>query len=317
MSKKFSFFFEDEERKQSIKNLSKNLKAEFEERVKNSPTSKKRNLQFCKTGIIKYQLILEGEMQVNSMNVKTTVENKYLFHIKEIFDNAILLDLVSYDKEMTQTTQPTFKEMFTVTRQLEKLYDEFTALVSLEGKIKDIRNLKTLQEKWLRIKNEMVPYFNEGTNIEEFFGLNDQTIQSQDFWKQLLNEQEFFFLFFRLPGYRDKLNFSKKIEKDNAYRSGKILWNIQGQTENRYSEEQDIIQKVSGTFIPGNAWLQKAYGKMPFLTGITFKESFKLKGEYHFDPQTGCIKKAQIYMEEVAHPAVLYHTMKFTLTQIN
>ncbi|MCX2430386.1 hypothetical protein [Pedobacter sp. GR22-10] len=57
-----------------------------------------------------------------------------------------------------------FKEMFLVTRQLEKLYDEFEAVVNQSGEILEIKNIDFLQQKWKRIKNELVNYFDEAPN---------------------------------------------------------------------------------------------------------------------------------------------------------
>lgn len=323
MSEKFNFFLEDDEKPSDFKKLTRQLQEEFKQKQREEKKEKDeikakalKRFGFRKKGIQKYQVRLEGEMQVNSMNVKTVVENKYILQLKEIYENSVLIDLVSYDKEMVETSNPTFKEMFMVTRQLEKLYDEFTARVSHEGEILEIKNLSALQEKWLRIKKELVPYFNEGTNIEEFFSLNDQTMKSPDIWKQLLNEQEFLFLFFKLAGYGKKLNFSDTLVKENAYRSGKIAWDIQGYTPIEFFSEV-LNLSISGSFKPSTGWLDKAYGKMPFMNEISFQPSYQLQADYQIDSESGFIRKAHVYWEEIAHPSLVFHKMKFTITQIS
>lgn len=307
--KKFSFLFFDDKDDQNTDNPSEdNASKKTENEIL------RKTINFWKTGIQKYKITLVGELQINSMNTTSKVENNLIFHLKNIFDDGeILLNLISYDKEMISCNNQGFKEMFLVTRQLEKLYDEFEAVINQSGEIIEIKNLDFLQQKWKKIKNELVTYFNEGTDIESFFKLNDETMNNQSFWKQMLNEQEFFFLFFDLANYGHSFQRRKQIKRDNAFRSNQINWQMDYEAK---TNSDGITMSVNGLFKPDNKWLDQAYGKMPFLTGIPFTPNFKIEGEYKFDPATGFIKEAYVNLEETVNSGLLYHKLKFQIIQM-
>lgn len=307
--KKFSFLFFDDKDDQNTDNLPEdNASKKTENEIL------RKTINFWKTGIQKYKITLVGELQINSMNTTSKVENNLIFHLKNIFDDGeILLNLISYDKEMISCNNQGFKEMFLVTRQLEKLYDEFEAVINQSGEIIEIKNLDFLQQKWKKIKNELVTYFNEGTDIESFFKLNDETMNNQSFWKQMLNEQEFFFLFFDLANYGHSFQRRKQIKRDNAFRSNQINWQMDYEAK---TNSDGITMSVNGFFKPDNKWLDQAYGKMPFLTGIPFTPNFKIEGEYKFDPVTGFIKEAYVNLEETVNSSLLYHKLKFQIIQM-
>lgn len=304
--KKFSFLFFDEDPAEAEKN--KEVSGTEEKDIL------RKDINFWKAGIQKYKISLVGELQINSMQTISRIENSFLFHIKDIYANGdTLLNLISYDKQMISCNNQGFKEMFLVTRQLERLYDEFEAVVDKKGAIKQINNIEFLQNKWKKIKNELVNYFNEGTDIESFFKLNDETMNDQSFWKQMLNEQEFFFLFFNLANYGNTFQHKSLLKRDNAFRSNQIDWKIDYQGK---ATANEISLSVNGGFKPDTGWLDKAYGKMPFLTGVPFNPYFKIDGEYKFDPKTGFIKEAYINLEETVNPTLLYHKLKFQIIQI-
>lgn len=298
----------------------------FDDHEDNTPTSSvqsplkteqaplRKNINFWKTGIQKYKIKLVGTMQLNSMNTTTTVENNFIFHLKEIHQNGdVLLNLISYNKEMVACNNQGFKEMFLVTRQLEKLYDEFEAVINRDGEIQEIRNVDFLKDKWKKIKNELVNYFDEGTDIESFFRINDQTMDDQSFWRQMMNEQEFFFLFFNLANYGGSFNSNSRIKRDNAFRTNEIDWKIDYRG---MAEGNEITVSLDGAFSPERRWLDKAYGKMPFLTGMEFAPNFKIDGEYKFDSKSGFIKEANITLEETVIPTFLSHKLEFNIIQI-
>lgn len=272
----------------------------------------RKRLNFWETGMQKYKLVLEGEMQLNSMHTRNKVEDSIIFQVKDISENGVVLDYISYAKEMTDCTNEGFKEMFAVTRQFEKLYDELSLFVAYEGKVEAVKNIEQLKEKWLRIKKETVRYFNEPTDIESFFNLNDQTMNDASFWIKMLNEQEFLLLFFTLAGYGNRsFDYSKKLTRDNAFRTNAIEWNL-------YTEPVDVSTElirteVKGNFSPSKDWLVKAYGQMPFFTGVPLQPNFVINASYVFSAKTGFIEQAEIYLEEAVHPGLLFHKMKYKI----
>lgn len=268
-------------------------------------------------GYQKYKVTLEGRMRINTMDVKTKIESKYIFHVKEISTSSSmvgdsLVNLIAYDKTLLECSNQGFREMFAITSQFEKLYDEFEAVIDRDGKIKQIENVPLLIEKWMRIKQETIPYFNEGTDIQSFFSLNDETMQDAEVWKNMMNEQEFFFLFFVLPNY--KTSSRRTLKRDNAFRSGTIDWDIVYTTKQM---EGFVDVNVKGSYQAHLLWLKERYGKMPFFNDIDFQPNFSIDAQYLFDNKNGFIRDAWINVEETVHPRILAHQLKFRIEQID
>lgn len=268
-------------------------------------------------GYGKYRVTLTGEMQVNNMNVINTVVNNFILNVKDIsHDDIVKMELITYDKEMTATTHPAFKEMFAVTRQFEKLYDEIRVGVKMNGEVLSLYNMDTIQEKWKWLKNESIPYFNDNTDIEDFFKINESNISDEKFWLDILNEHEFFFLFFSLAGYGHKFSHVQDIYKSNAFKNGKIKWEIIARTS---EEQSDAIFKrvnIKGWFDFSKRWIQKTYGEMPFLQERKLTPKFQIEGYYIFDLRTGWINRAEIYQEETVDKDILFHKMKYVIEKI-
>jgi len=130
-------------------------------------------LDIWKTGSQKYILTLDSEMQLNSLNIKNTVVTNIILQIKDIRKTEFLLDILSYNKEMASCNNEGIQQMFTITRHFEKLYDEFKVVVSKRGILKSIENFSYLQNKWKKIKNDSLQYFDTETDIESYFNLNE------------------------------------------------------------------------------------------------------------------------------------------------
>lgn len=270
------------------------------------------------TGLQKYKFTLVGEMQLNTMNVKNKVESSLIFHVKDFLnkyaDNGLLINIITYDKQMVECSNPGFKEMFTVTRQFEKLYDEIEITIDEKGKLKSIENIQQLKEKWKQIKNDAITYFNDDTDIESFFKLNDATMDDEHLWKKIVTEQEMFFLFFELANHKTSFFRPKIIKRDNAYRNNLIDW-LLSYTVKEYPDYTDV--SITGEFKPTKNWLQQSYGSIPFLTNIIFEPQFKIEGQYIFNKENGFIKEAYINIDETAHPQLLFHKLKFQIQSIN
>lgn len=275
------------------------------------------SIDIWKTGSQKYILTLDSEMQLNSLNIKNTVATNIILQIKDIQKKEFILDILSYDKEMTSCNNEGIQQMFTVTRHFEKLYDEFKVVISKDGTLKSIENFNYLQNKWKKIKNDSLQYFDTETDIESFFNLDEKTVNDQDFWIKALNEQEILFLYFGLSGYGTKFSSVERLRRENAFKTGAIDWVLQKTAKQELHKAPfNIVQEVTGVFEPSKKWMKKGYGKMPFFEGIPFKEDFNIKGNYLFDAESGFIKQATITVNEIVHPSILFHKLKYTLTPI-
>lgn len=275
-----------------------------------------RKVALRRGGTGKYRLTLKGEMQTYNMKVKSTVCTDFLLRMKDISTSDVVINIIVFRKEMIDCTNPAFKEMFSVTRQLEKLYDEITIRISFEGKILDIYNMDRIIENWDRLKKENVQYFDSFTDISDFFRLNDEKVKDKEFWKEVLDEQEILFLLFQLPDYTLSFNHRKGMSRYNAFHSNSILWEIETAKADEQKDDSICTSKVTGLFNPGKEWVKKAYGSMPLLKDTNLSPKFNIYGHYNFDKETGWIEDGNVYMEEIVHSEKLWHKMDYNIQMI-
>jgi len=178
-----------------------------------------KKLQFLTTGTKKYKFTLEGEMGLNVMYSKTKTETSWVLQVNNISGNRYIIDLVAYDIFLKECDNEGFRELFQVTRQFQKLYDEIKVITDWEGNLVEVLNQKQLIEKWKQIKIETIQYFNDDMNLDDFFSVNDEEFAKPEFLHRIIREVEFFFLYLQLGGYGR--NFSSwgltEIKRDNIY----------------------------------------------------------------------------------------------------
>lgn len=289
--------------------------------IENSFSQKKmKRLSFLSTGTKKYKFTLEGEMKLNVMLSQTKTETSWLLQCKDISDDGYIFDLLSYDTVLKECNSDGFKELFLITNQFKKLYDEIKFQTDKEGKLLRVLNPEKLTEKWQRLKAETIQYFGDETTIDKFFAVNDEEFAKQDFLNKLINEVEFFMFYLQLAGYGKKFNSwaTGEIKKDNAFRTGVIIWDLSFSGKNEIIPGSPLGKVVTkGSFGPNKKWLEKAYGEIPFIKLEELEPQFTIEGNYTFYNKSGWLKSASIELNEVVHKNLLYHKMKYIIEEID
>jgi hypothetical protein len=298
-----------------------NKKATSDSLHASTPPKKERMKRLCfrNKGTKKYKFTLEGEMGLNIMHSKTKTETSWILQVQNISERGYILDLVAYDIVLKECNNEGFKELFHITRQFQKLYDEIRVQTDLEGNLQNVLNQKQLIEKWQQIKSETIQYFNDDMNLDEFFAVNDEEFAKPEFLNKIVKEVEFFFLYMQLGGYGQKFSSFglKELKRDNAFRTAEITWDLDFSGAYEVSPESPLGKMgVESRFEPDKKWLQKAYGQMPFIKIEELKPDFNLKGNMIFYNETGWIKQAQLEVNEIVHPNQLFHKMKYQIQEI-
>lgn len=304
--------------------LHKNRRIPALEKRSSSPSSpitnnrRPKRLYFTYTGTKKYRFTLEGEMGLNVMHTKTKTETSWILQVQDITNYGYVIDLVAYDIILKECNNEGFRELFHVTRQFQKLYDEIRVKTDFDGSLVEVLNQKQLIEKWTQIKNETIQYFNDDMNMEDFFAVSDEEFASPEFLHKIVQEVEFFFLYLQLGGYGQKFSYNiVELKRDNAFRTNIIPWDLgfSGQYEDS-SKNLFGTMTVDSTFEPNKKWLQKAYGEIPFIKLDELKPDFSLSGRYSFYKDDGWLKEAELEVNEIVHPDLLYHKMKYRIQEI-
>lgn len=276
-------------------------------------------LAFLKKGTKKYKFTLEAEMGLNTLYSKTIIDNFWILQVLDISDQGYIIDLVNYDVQLRECNNEGFKEMFHVTRQFQKLYDEIRVTIDKEGNLIKVMNAQRMGDRWKQIKKETISYFNDGTDLDEFFAIKEDEFYKPEFLQKIVREVEFFFIYLQVPGYGRKIKQwnNSEIKRDNAYRTEQIRWVLDLSGRKEIITDSPLGQiNVKSVFETNNKWLQRGYGNMPFVKVEELKPDFSLKGEYQFYNKSGWLKRAKVLVNEIAHPKNLYHKMNYLIEEI-
>ena len=278
-----------------------------------------KRLIFREKGTKKYKFTLEGEMGLNVMCSKTKMETSWIVQVQNISDGGYILDLVAYDIVLKECNNEGFKELFQITRQFQKLYDEIKVRTDWEGNLIQVLNRQQLIEKWKQIKQETVQYFNDDMSIDQFFAVSNEEFSKPEFLSKVIREVEFFFLYMQMGGYGQKFSSWDFVElkRENAFRTNTIVWNMDFSGYYEINPGSPLGQMtVKSKFEPNKKWLQIAYGQIPFIKVEELKPDFNLKGNSVFHNETGWLKEAELEVNEIVHPQQLYHKMKYQIQEI-
>lgn len=276
-----------------------------------------KRLIFTKPGTKKYKFILESEISLNSMIIKTKVETSWILQVLNITEDEFVLSLVAYDYVLKDCNDKGFAELYQITRQFQKLYDDITVSVDHHGNLKKVLNHDQLVHKWEDIKQETVQYFGDQANLDQFLAVDNETFSTPEFLQKIIREVEFFFVYLQAGGYGQKFSSYRELQRENAFRTGQITWDLDFSGKNQITYDKPIGEmKVSSFFQPGKNWIKEAYGKMPFLEIDKIKPNFELKGHYEFNSSSGWIKNAWLDVNEIVHPQLLFHKLKYKIQEI-
>lgn len=286
---------------------------------KMTKTEKMKRLFFRKTGTKKYKLTLSSAMKLNNMLSKTVAETSWILQVQNILNEKYLIDLTAYDYTLKECNNQGFAELYHVTRQFQKIYDEINVITSLDGRVLSVKNGEQLLEKWKNLKKETLQYFGKEISLEQFFAVNDEEFLKPDYLCKLISEVEFFFIYMQIGGYGQKFNPFGFVElnRDNAFKTAVIKWDLD------FSGRYEIIpdsplgkMEVKSTFEPNKNWLKQGYGEVPFLKIEELKPDFSLNGNYIFHNESGWLKEAELNVNEIVHPTLLYHKMNYKIQEI-
>lgn len=283
-----------------------------------SKRERMKRLYFKSTGVKKYRFTIESEVLVANLHSKTTIENSWVLQIQKITDDGYILDLVTYDSTLKECNEQGMKELFQITRYFQKIYDEVKVSVYLDGTIKQVINQNQLIEKWKAMKFDSIQYFGDETNLDQYFAVNDETFSKPEFIKKLASEIEFFFIYMQLGGYGQKLNSYRELKRDNAFRTGEIIWDLDFTGKDEIETNSPLGEmNINGFFQPSKSWAKQAYGQVQFVNVDELKLDFNLKGKYTFYNDNGWLKEALLTLNEIIHPKLLFHKMNYKIQEIS
>lgn len=249
----------------------------------------------------KYKVNLKGDITFGSFTNTTEAETEWILSVREIYnDNSAMIELISFDTEVLNSKNEGFRELSIIANQFKKLSQEVVCIINKEGKIVKLINLDYIRERWNRLKNEMITVGGEMTDIEIFFKINNENFSSDQVLTELVNQLEFFKLYFN-GLYGTKIPNGEWRKSENAFKTNTLEYEVNYNITEDQSLNQLRVQFKSCDYFINKKWIEKTYGGFPQFVNLDFCDpKYNIEGNYLFDKRTGLLNEATFIWEEFA-----------------
>ena len=244
----------------------------------------------------RYHIAINGDMLMGGVENNTKVETECLLNVLEIGSNkCATIELITLDTDVIETGNQAFRELSVIANQLKKVTQDIVCVIDKEGKVLRVVNTEQIKRKWGQLKSEMVSICGRSGELTDFFNINEKLFCDQDTLKQYVGEMEFFKIHFN-GLYGHQIRNKEHRETDNTFKTNKISYNLY--FDNDEDDELIRIRFEGRDFEINHDWLQKSYGKMPFVDLRNMKPEFTIQGDYLIEKTTGLIKGAKFVWDE-------------------
>lgn len=275
----------------------------------------KKRIEFKQPFIEKYRLTITSDIQTGNMPVKSKAIIRWEVKVKSIYENHINLEIITLDNELVEYNNPLIKSMADMNKVLSVMWSELDLVLNRNYKLIKINNLVLLKEKWERIKAEMKSLLSEEPElISDVINLNDKNFENPDVVANLIQNSEFFLIYFHHvfgSGYhsvsdRTKnknifntalIDWSYKIDQTNTDNDGTLLFDVEGYVETSLNRN----------------WVKESYKSFSHLDLDEIQPKMSEKGKYRIDVETGKIVTAYLEKKEIVHPQILHGTIRYEL----
>jgi hypothetical protein len=265
-------------------------------------------------GLKKYNLTQNGEIQFGSFSAKTSTLNRWAINKKKRENNgATTLELFTLDSGFVGEVNEVFKSSEAVNQVFKQIYNELEVRVNKLGELDAVLNQSALQEKWKKLRREMVNVNNKHIPFDEILKLNDNIFDNGQLLHNVIKVNEFFSVFCNCI-YGRSFPADVGLKKRNLLSSGEVQF-VYSTT---VVDNDNDHYKINITGIPellSEKRKMELYSQYKFLEPYfkSLKPVHIYNASYLVDRKTGWILKATIRAEEIVHPALLLSSMDYVL----
>lgn len=279
----------------------------------NSSENKQSKIQINKCFTEKYIIEQTSEIIMSSLVVKTVTELRWDVRVLKITDQGYHIEVLSLDNILKESNNPNMRDLSAFNNAFKRMYNELNMLISKEGELIEVNNIKEIQRKWAQVKAEMETIQTHHDNMKGIIALNDELFNSPENIKAAVKANEFFEVFFnaylglKLPGGRN-------LEKKSLFAQEKINWSYAITSENPLlATDEKVIINIVGhpTQSFDKTWIKNAYGSFPITEIADRKPAVKDEARYKIDYKSGRVLEGLITKEEIVHPELLKAKMVY------
>ncbi|MDR2951305.1 MAG: hypothetical protein LBV71_19120 [Prevotella sp.] len=274
----------------------------------------KKRIEFKKPFVEKYRLTITSDIQTGNMPIQSKAVIRWEVKVKSVDENHINIEIIMLDNELIEYNNPLVKSMADMNKVLSGMWSELDLVLDKRYKLVKVNNLELLKEKWEWIKSEMKNLLSEEPElISRIIDLNDRNFENQDVVVNLIQNSEFFLIYFHHVFGSSYNSVSDRVKNKNIFNTALIDWSYR---VDRVNTSDDIyLFNVEGyveTSLNRN-WVKESYKAFTHLDLDRIQPVMTEEGEYRIDEETGKIVTAYLKKKEIAHPKILHGTIRYEL----
>lgn len=275
----------------------------------------KKRIEFKKPFTEKYRLTVTSNIQTGNMPIKSKAIIRWEVKVKSINDDYINIEIITLDNELIEYNNPLVKSMADMNKVFAGMWSELDLVVDRDYKLVKIKNLALLEEKWERIKSEIKNILNkEPELISSVINLNDKNFENPEVIANLIQNNEFFLMYFHHVFGSGYHSISKRVRSKNIFNTALIDWEYKVDKISTNDDNLYLFQ-VEG-YLSTNlnrSWVKESYKMFTHLDLDKIQPVMTEIGKYWIDAETGKIIKAYLEKKEIAHPQILHGFIRYDL----
>lgn len=274
----------------------------------------KKKVSFIEPFDEKYKLLVTSDIRTGNMTIESQVEIRWDVRVRAVSENRIHLELLTLDNRLISCNNPIVKSMADMNRLFSGLYSELDLVLDGDYRLVEIKNLDLLATKWQRIKAELEETIgDEPELLGTVINLNDKNFESPDLLLDLVVNNEFFMIYFHHLYGCEIPSTTGCVAKKNIFNTAMVEWRYRYTEEDRTDDcDEYAVDGFLNTKL-NKDWVKKHYAGFTHLDLNKIRPVMTEEGVYRINSHTGQILEATLTKEEIAHPEILYGTIRYEL----
>lgn len=261
----------------------------------------------------KYKLIITSDIQTGNMSIKTKAEIRWNVKVKKIADGNIYIEIITLDNQLVESNNPLAKDIANMSQLFAKMYSELDLVITQKARLKHIRNMDLIKEKWNWIKNDLKEVQDQDPMISHVINLNEAQLSDDKILFEAINNNEFFQLYFHQLYGSPYHGVTNSVYRKNILNTILLEWQYRIDKVETNNHEFDVFA-LEGFVETSKSDIKASYKDYSHLELKKLTPEITEKGRYHLDPISGKIVKARLTKKEIVHPQLLHATINYELT---
>jgi hypothetical protein len=275
----------------------------------------KKKVTFQEPFTEKYRLEITSGIRTGNVVIDSKVEIRWEVKVKSVLENEIHMELLTLDNQLLEYNNPLIKTMSEMNQIFSKMYTELDLVLDGKYRLIKIKNRDMLELKWRRIKQALENMIGEEPKLlGEIINLNDANFEKANLLDNIVQNNEFFMIYFHHLYGSKTPSSSERIAKKNIFNTAIVEWEYWNTKQDEKPGEYDEYH-IKGfiTTKLNREWVKKHYAGFTHLNLNKTEPVMTEDGRYQIDVKTGKILRATLIRKEVADPQLLHGTTVYEL----